>query len=168
MILGLTIAGFTTVHVVLSLAGILAGLVWLWALLQGHWAPRWNAAFLSLTLATTLTGFLFPIVTLTPALVVGGVSLAALALASAALLVFARRGIWRRVYAGSAVFALYLNAFVAIVQAFQKLPALHAFAPTGTEPAFVGSQAALLIIFLIAGILVVRPKAPMMAECRPG
>jgi hypothetical protein len=163
MMLGLSLSAFTTLHVVVSLLGILAGLVWLWALLRGQWAPRWNAAFLSLTFATTVTGFLFPVSVLTPALVVGAVSLAVLLLAGAALLVFARRGIWHRVYAGSAVFALYLNAFVAVVQAFQKLPALNRLAPTGTEPAFIAAQAALLLAFAIAGFAALRPKSAALA-----
>ena len=165
MIFGLSIPAFTTVHVVISLVGILAGLVWLGALLRGRWAPRWNAAFLSLTFATTITGFLFPITALTPALIVGAVSLAVLLLAAAALLVFARQGVWHKLYTGSAVFALYLNAFVAVVQAYQKLPALNRLAPTGTEPAFLASQAALLLAFAIAGFVAVRPKSAVLAEC---
>jgi hypothetical protein len=165
MILGLSISAFTTVHVVVSLLGILAGLVWLWALLRDRWAPRWNAGFLSLTFAATVSGFLFPISVLTPALIVGGVSLAALLLAAAALLVFARRGVWHNIYAGSAVFALYLNAFVAVVQAFQKLSVLNRLAPTGTEPAFMASQAALILAFAIAGFVAVRSKSALLAEC---
>lgn len=163
MMIGLSLSAFTTAHVVVSLTGILTGLVWLWALMRGRWAPRWNAAFLLLTFATTVTGFLFPVSILTPALVVGAVSLAALLLAGAALLVFARRGVWHKVYAGSSVFALYLNAFVAVVQAFQKLPALNRLAPTGTEPAFIAAQAALLVAFVIAGFAAVRPTNAHLA-----
>ncbi|MDO9440309.1 MAG: hypothetical protein Q7T73_05415 [Beijerinckiaceae bacterium] len=156
MILGLSIPAFTMVHVAISLAGIAAGLVWLFALLRGRWSPTWNMAFLALTVATSVTGFFFPVATLTPAQVVGYISLADLALALVALLVFARRGLWRVIYAVSAIFALYLNAFVAVVQSFLKITALHELAPGGTEPPFVAAQGALLIAFVVLGYLAIR------------
>lgn len=36
----------------------------------------------------------------------------------------------------SALIGLHLNVFVAVVQAFGKLPALHRLAPKGSEPPF--------------------------------
>lgn len=156
MILGLSIPAFTMIHVAISLAGIAAGLVWLVALLRGKWSSTWNIGFLALTIATSVTGFFFPVATLTPAQIVGYISLADLALALLALLIFERRGLWRVIYAVSAIFALYLNAFVAVVQSFLKIPALHAFAPGGTEPAFVAAQGALLIAFVVLGYLAIR------------
>ena len=65
-------------------------------------------------------------------------------------------GIWRPVYTITAVIALYLNCFVGVVQAFQKIPALHALAPTGTEPPFAIAQGLVLIAFAVAGFLAVR------------
>jgi len=156
MILGLSIPAFTALHVVISLAGIAAGLVWLFAILRGRWSPTWNMMFLILTIATSVTGFFFPVATLTPAQIVGYISLADLALALVALLFFSRRGWWRVIYAISAIFALYLNAFVAVVQSFLKIPALHSVAPSGTEPPFVAAQAALLIAFGVLGYLAIR------------
>jgi hypothetical protein len=60
------------------------------------------------------------------------------------------------VYVVSAVLALYLNVFVAIVQAFQKIPALHARAPTGSEPPFVAVQAVVLVAFVVLGFAAAR------------
>ncbi|MBA3939987.1 MAG: hypothetical protein C0520_02125 [Sphingopyxis sp.] len=151
MILGLSIPDFTTLHIAISLGGIAAGLVWFVALLRGRWLPAWNAVFLVLTIATSATGFLFPVATLTPAQIVGYISLADLALALVALIGFARRGRWAIVYAATAIFALYLNVFVLVVQSFLKIPALNALAPNGNEPPFAAAQGVVLLAFLYFG-----------------
>ena len=57
-------------------------------------------------------------------------------------------GAWRWIYVISAVTVLYFNVFVAIVQAFQKIPALKAIAPTQSEPPFVIAQATVLVLFI--------------------
>ncbi len=44
--------------------------------------------------------------------------------------------------------ALYLNVFVAVAQAFLKVPSLNALAPTGSEPPFVVAQGIVLLIFV--------------------
>lgn len=156
MILGLSIPAFTALHVAISLAGIAAGLVWFVVLLRGRWLPAWNAVFLALTILTSVTGFLFPASTLTPAQIVGYVSLADLALSLVALIGFARRGRWGGVYIATAVFALYLNSFVLVVQSFLKIPALNALAPNGSEPPFAAAQSAVLLAFLYFGYRAVR------------
>jgi len=91
----------------------------------------------------------------TPALGVGVVSLAVLALATFQLTRKKWAGSGRWIYAVSATVALYLNVFVAVAQAFLKFPALHALAPTGTEPAFIIAQFLVLGIFVYVGIGVV-------------
>ena len=150
MVLGLSLAAFTTLHVVISLIGIVAGLIWLFAYLGGRWQGKINTIFLVLTILTTLTGFLFPFKGVTPAVAVGFVSIAILALAVAALLL-GRRGIWRPVYVVTAIIGLYLNCFVLVVQSFLKVPFLHTFAPTGSEPPFAVVQGLVLIGFVVAG-----------------
>ena len=65
-------------------------------------------------------------------------------------------GGWRRIYVVCAMVALYLNCFVAVVQAFLKVPALHALAPHGNEPAFLIAQLALLAIFVWLTIVAAR------------
>jgi hypothetical protein len=76
-----------------------------------------------------------------------------LALAVSALYAFRLAGAWRWVYVGSATMALYLNVFVGVVQAFQKLPFLQALAPTQSEPPFLVAQVVVLAIFVTLGIL---------------
>ena len=52
-----------------------------------------------------------------------------------------------------AVVALYLNVFVAVVQAFEKVPALKAMAPTQSEPPFLVTQLAVLALFIALAIV---------------
>jgi hypothetical protein len=47
----------------------------------------------------------------------------------------------------------YLNFFILIVQAFQKVSALKAMAPTQSEPPFVVAQVVALVMFGIAGTI---------------
>jgi hypothetical protein len=62
--------------------------------------------------------------------------------------------------------ALYLNAFVAVVQAFQKLPSLQPLAPTQSEPPFIVAQLVLLAIFVALGIGAVKRFHPDMSKAR--
>lgn len=158
MILGLTISQFTVLHVALSLVGIAAGLIALPAYATGRWMPRMTALFLATTAATTLTGFLFPITTFTPALGVGIVSTAVLAAAIAALYGFGLQGHARSLYAVTATAGFYLNLFVLVVQGFLKVETLNALAPNGTEPAFVIAQAIVLAAAILLGWKAYRQK----------
>ncbi|MCM2396024.1 hypothetical protein NBH19_07985 [Rhizobium sp. S95] len=159
MILGLTISQFTTLHVFISFVGIISGLIALPAYAAGRWMPRMSALFLATTVATTLTGFLFPITVLTPALIFGIISTVVLTITLAALYGFHLKGRARSVYAITATLALYLNMFVLIVQAFLKVPSLNELAPEGNEPPFLAAQAVLLILALILGWRAVRVRA---------
>lgn len=156
MILGLSVAAFTELHTIISLIGIATGLVFLGGLLGGRWLNLWNQLFLVFTILTSVTGFFFHSKVFGPPHVVGVISLIDLAIALVALNAFERVGIWRPVYTITAVMALYLNFFVGVVQAFQKIPSLHALAPTQTEPPFAIAQGLALIAFAIAGFLAVR------------
>ena len=120
----------TIAHVIISLVGILAGFVFLFALLSGREHERWTTVFLTTTVVTSVTGFLFPFERFLPSHAVGILSLVVLAAAIYAKYSRRLNGGWRKVYVISAVTALYFNVFVAIVQAFMKIPALHAIAPT--------------------------------------
>ncbi len=160
MILGLSIPVFTLVHVALSLVGILAGYVMLGSLIEDVQRDGWTALFLAATIATSVTGFLFPSTGLDPARVIGIISLAALAIALFALYGRGLAGPWRWIYVVSAVLALYLNIFVGVVQAFQKIPFLRPLAPTQSEPPFLVAQIIVLIAFVILGFLAVRRFHP--------
>jgi hypothetical protein len=101
---------------------------------------------------TSATGFLFPVEDLLPSHIVGIISLIALAVAIVARYVFHLAGPWRLVYVIGAVLALYLNCFVAVVQAFLKVPALHQLAPNRNEPPFMVAQVLVLAVFIGLGI----------------
>lgn len=152
MILGMSTSTFTLVHVLISLAGIGSGLIVVYGLLAGRRFDRWTAFFLITTVATSVTGFFFPFHKLLPSHVVGIISLSVLAVAIVARYTFHLAGAWRRVYVVSAIVALYLNVFVLIAQAFEKVPALKALAPTQKEPPFLITQLVVLIVFVLLTI----------------
>jgi hypothetical protein len=156
MIIGMSVATFTILHVLISLVGIVAGVAALGEMIVGRRVALWNAVFLAATIATSITGFLFHSQTFGPPHVIGVISLIVLAVAVFALKGRNLEGVWRSVYAVSATVALYLNAFVGVVQAFQKLSGLKELAPTQSEPPFVVAQSLLLIIFASIGFLAFR------------
>jgi Na+/glutamate symporter len=132
-------------------------------MLRGHFPSGLTAIFLATTLITSLTGFLFPISAFTPALVTGVLSTVVLAFALLALYVFRLANAWRPIYVVTAVAALYLNVFVAIVQAFQKLGPLQALAPTQWEPPFLVAQGVVLALFVIAGFIAAKAFRPALS-----
>ena len=149
----MTLEIYTLVHVAISLVGIASGFAVLFGLLAGKRLDGWTKLFLITTVATSVTGFFFPFHGFTPAIGVGIISLVVLAVA-----IFARygrnlAGSWRWIYVVTAMIALYLNVFVGIVQAFQKVPALKAIAPMQTEPPFAVTQLVVLGLFILIGIV---------------
>jgi hypothetical protein len=160
MILGLSFENFTLLHTVISLIGILSGIIVLFGLLGGTSSPALTALFLLTTVLTSVTGFLFPFTTLLPSHIVGIISLVLLAAAIAGLYLFRLDGAWRWIYVAGAVAALYLNVFVGVVQAFQKLSFLQPLAPTQSEPPFIIAQTVVLLVFIVLGFLAVRRFHP--------
>ncbi len=156
MILGMTTSTFTLLHVLISLAGIGSGCIVVYGLLTGKRLDGWTAIFLTTTVLTSLTGFLFPVEHLLSSHVVGALSLVVLALAILARYVLRLSRAWRWIYVVCAVLALYLNSFVAVVQSFLKVPALKALAPTQKEPPFLVAQLIVMAIFIVIGILGVK------------
>ncbi len=131
MIFGMTTLAFTLVHVMISLVGIVSGFVVIFGLLAGKRLDRWTALFLTSTVATSVTGFGFPFDHLLPSHKVGIISLVVLT-------------------------ALYLNVFVLVVQAFEKVPALKAMAPTQSEPPFLVAQLVVLALFVALAIFALK------------
>ena len=160
MIIGLSLENFTILHVIISLVAIVSGLVVLVGMLRASRLPGWTALFLATTILTSVTGFMFPISGVTPAIVLGLISIVILVIALAALYLKHLSGAWRWIYVTTALVALYLNVFVLIVQSFQKLPALQKLAPTQSEPPFLIPQAVALIAFLILGAMAARKFRP--------
>jgi hypothetical protein len=152
MILGMSTATFTLLHVLLSLVGIGSGLLILYGMIRGKRFDGATAIFLVTTVLTSLTGFLFPFERLLPSHIVGVISLAALVVAFMARYGRNLAGAWRSVYVVCAVLALYLNVFVLVAQIFLKVPSAHALAPTGKEPPFLVVQLIVMAIFIVLGI----------------
>jgi hypothetical protein len=164
MIAGMTT--FTLFHVVLSLVGIVSGLVVVRGMISGRRLEGGTLIFLVTTAATSVTGFMFPYHGFTPGIGVGILSLVVLAVA-----IFARysshlAGGWRRTYVITAVIALYFNVFVLVAQLFEKVPALHALAPKESEPPFAVAQLIVMVIFIALGIAAVKGFREPMAVVR--
>jgi hypothetical protein len=156
MTLGMSLSLFTQVHVALSLIGIGTGLLVVFGLISGRLLRFWTGLFLLTTVLTCVTGFLFPFKGITPGIVVGILSMVLLALAIAALYLFHLAGGWRTTFAITAAISLYLNVFVLIVQLFEKVPALHALAPTQSEPPFKIAQLLALALFVVLTVVATR------------
>jgi hypothetical protein len=156
MIIGLSLANFTLLHVIISLIGIATGLIAVLGLCCGRLLSGWTALFLLTTVATSITAFMFPSTSFGPSQIVGVISLIALAIAISALYFYHVAGPWRWIYAITAVLSLYLNVFVGVVQAFDKVPVLHPLAPTGSEPPFKVAQLIVLVIFIVLAVIAVR------------
>jgi hypothetical protein len=166
MILGMSLSTFVTVHVIISLIAIVAGIIVMFGLLTSNSMPGLTAIFLLFTILTSATGFLIPPLLsekLLPSHMVGALSLVLLAIACIALYGMKLSGAWRWIYAVTALLSLYLNIFVLVIQGFLKVPALHALAPGEPPggPVFAVVQLIVLVFFVIVIIGAVRRFRPM-------
>ena len=150
-------------HVVVSLIGIASGLIVAYGLVTRRPLPAWTALFLVTTILTSATGFPLAPYGFDPPRALGIISLVLLAAAVLALYALRLAGPWRWIYVVTAVAALYFNVFVGIVQAFGKLPALQALAPTQSEAPFVVAQLVALVAFVAIGWWAVRTFEPAPA-----
>ncbi len=134
----MSLSTFTVVHVVLSLVGIASGV-----LVLAHpsaspkaWGP--TTLFLVTTLAASVTGLLYLL--LFPRFGTGhGIGVASLLVFVPTLLALWRHrlaGAWRATWVTGAATLLYLNAFIAVMQAFTKIGLLRALPATsiGSPP----------------------------------
>ena len=168
MILGMSLSTFVTLHVIISLIGIVAGIVVMFALLGSNRMPGLTAIFLLFTILTSATGFLIPPLlseTVLPSHIIGMLSLVLLAIACIGLYVMKLSGAWRWIYVLTAMVALYLNTFVLVIQSFLKVPALTALAPGNppSGPVFAVVQGLVLVFFAITIIGAMRRFRPMPA-----
>lgn len=155
---------YTIIHVLISLIGIFTGLIVLFGMIAGRRLDGWTKCFLITTVLTSVTGFFFPFHGFTPAIGLGIISLFVLAVAIYARYPRQLVGHWRWIYVVTAVIALYFNVFVGVVQSFEKIPALHALAPTQTEQPFKSTQLVVLVIFVLLGIVAAIRFRPVLAR----
>jgi hypothetical protein len=162
MMLGLSLSAVTTLHVVISLIGIVSGLVVLFGLFKSQSMPGMTGIFLFTTILTNATGFMFPFDKLLPSHIIAILSLVLLAIACIALYGMKLSGAWRAIYLITAIASLYLNVFVLVIQSFMKVGPLHALAPSipPSEPPFAVTQGVVLVLFVIAIIAAVRRFRP--------
>ena len=151
MMLGMSLATFTLVHTIISLIGIGTGLIVMSGMWSSNRMPGMTALFLVTTILTSVTGFMFPFKAFGPPHAVGVLSLIVLVFTVLGVYVYRLVGRWRAIYVYTAVFALYLNVFVLVVQMFQKIPALNELAPKGNEPPFAVTQGIVFVLFALAG-----------------
>ena len=154
MILGMSLATFTLVHVIISLIEIVAGLVVMFGMLGSNRMPGLTAIFLLFTILTSATGFLIPPLLFDkplPSHMIGILSLVLLAIACIALYVMKLSGPWRWIYVVTALLSLYFNVFVLVIQSFLKIPALTAVAPGNppSGPVFAVVQGIVLVFFVL-------------------
>jgi hypothetical protein len=152
--------GLLGFHTDISLVAIVAGLVVLAGLLRGNTCPGWTLLFLVTAVLTDVTGFPLPAEHFLPSHAFGIISLLVLAAAILGRYAFHYAGAWRWIYVIGVVVAEYLLLFVGVFQAFLKIPAVHALAPTQAEPPFAVAQGLLLLIMVVLGVLAVRAFRP--------
>ena len=140
---------YTIIHTLISLVAIFTGFVVLLGLLTGNRVDRWTKWFLISAVATTVTGFFFPFHGITPAIKLGIISSVVLVITICARYAKHLAGAWRWIYVVGASVTLYFNVFVAIVQSFEKIPALKAMAPTQSESPFKLTQLVALALFVV-------------------
>jgi hypothetical protein len=163
MIFGMSLHAYTQLHVLISLVAIGSGFIVMYGLLTAKRFDAWTSLFLATTLLTSITGFGFPFMGVTPGIRLGIISLVVLAIAYMARYARHLAGGWRATYVITAATALYLNLFVLVVQSFEKVPALRGIAPTQKEPPFAVAQIALLAVFIGLTILAVKRFHPATA-----
>jgi hypothetical protein len=153
----------TLIHVLITVVAAMSGTVVARDMLVSRVDKTWTALFLTFTVLTSATGFLFPFTKILPAHIVGAISLVVLAIASFAFYVRKLAGPWRWIYVSTAILAFYLNVFVGVVQMFQKIPVLQQSSPTQTELPFATTQLVILLATIALGVAATRrfhPKSP--------
>jgi hypothetical protein len=151
---------FTWVHTALSVAALIAGLIVVIGLFSSKTLGGWTAFFLATAIATSATGFGFPFQSFGASHWIGVISLVVLVLAVLARYVLHYAGAWRWLYAVCTVVAFYFLVFVLIAQAFKKVPALAALAPTLSEPPFAIAQVVAMVIFVVISFATARKFRP--------
>src|SRR5438094_10655827 len=127
MILGMSLATFVLVHVIISVIAIVAGIVVMFGMIGSRRPGGLTAIFLLLTILTSATGFLIPPLVsdkLLPSHIIGALSLLLLAIACVALYGMKLAGSGRWIYVVTALVSLCLTSFVLAIQSFLNIPTL--------------------------------------------
>jgi hypothetical protein len=168
----MSLSTYTTLHVALSLIGIAAGVV---VLLRPSRAPKAfgvTSLFLAATVAASITGLLYMVAL--PRFRLGhAIGVVSLVAAAPTLLAFYRHrlvGVWRQTGIAGATALLYLNAFIAVMQAFTKIDALRSLEATFVPPLLLAHLLLLAVCLwlgLHAHVALQQPRR-MPAAALPG
>lgn len=148
----LNISQFGWIHTALSLVALVTGIFVVAGLIGSRRNSGVTLVFLLSAIATSATAFGFA-GSIDPAKIIGIISLVLLTVAVLAHYIFGRAGVWQRVYAVAAVLSVYFLVFVTIAEAFKRVPALKALAPTLTETPFKIAQLVALVVFVVMAII---------------
>lgn len=146
------------VHTALSLGALASGLVVVGGLVTRQRLDGWTAFYFTTAAATIATGFAFPTAFGIPKYL-GLFSGTVLVVAIVARYEYGLAGLWRPIYAAAAVMSVHTLVFFTIGEAFLRIPALHARAPTLTELPFALTQLAGIVLFVGLAIVAVRRAA---------
>jgi hypothetical protein len=160
MVLGMSLETYTQLHVLISFLGIGSGAAVMYGFFRGHRLNGLTVFFLVTTVLTSVTGFGFPFTQLLPSHILGILSLIALAIAIGARYGGKMQGASRWIYVVTASISLYFNVFVLVAQSFEKVPGLHALAPTQKEPPFAIAQGVVLVLFIALTVMAVKRFHP--------
>jgi uncharacterized membrane protein len=147
---------FVLFHSLLSIVALIAGIVPMYHLVAGGENRRWARIFIIAAVATSVTGFMFPFHQFLPSHAVGILSLLALATVIIADYRGHGSGLWSVLYRLGLIAAEFFLVFVAIAQAFEKIPPLRMLAPTGKEPVFFVVESLALVGFAILAVAALR------------
>jgi hypothetical protein len=139
-----------------DLISIGAGTIVLFGLLTGELLDKWTVLFLRCTLATSVTGLLFPLHGFT---FVQRCSMLTVYVSGIAILAWRKfhlSGVWCSMFALTITVVLYLNVAVAIHQAFAQISRFTEFTPV--QPELISQPLQLLVIFVFAVIGIVAVK----------
>lgn len=154
-------------HVALSLVGIASGFVMLRDFLHASFRPNVVWVFLVTTALTSATGYLFQRDHVLPSHIVGAIALLVMVPTWFAWRPRRLSGGWKRTFVVGATVSQWLNVFVLVAQLFQKVPALHALAPTGSEPPFAAAEGVVLLLFVAFAVIAWRRNGPFALGMAP-
>lgn len=146
------LAAFTALHVTISLVALVLGVLAILRLFGAGLSPLWTGLFLLFAAATTVTGFMFPFIGVTPAFGTGIVAGAVLI----AVVVAQMLGRWPALQAGGIVASHYFLVFVTIAQIFNKTIVVNDAGQTIAGLAFGASEAVALAVYVVIGVKAVR------------
>lgn len=143
-------------YAVCDLISIGAGTVVLSGLLTGELLDKWTVLFLRCTLATSVTGLLYPLHGFT---FVQRCSMLTVYVSGIAILAWRKfhlSGVWCSIFVLTITVVLYLNVLVAIHQAFAQISLFAEFTPVQSELISRPAQLLVMLLFAVIGIAAVK------------